>query len=90
MDIEDAEKRLQRFVPAIKELFPETNDGIIESSHTELKHAEELKGITLESFSGPVYAKLDNYLPISGSVKPAVAYTRYCGLLSRWLYRRAL
>jgi len=69
MDIEDAEKRLQRFAPAIKELFPETNDGIIESSHTELKHAEELKGITLESFSGPVYAKLDNYLPISGSVK---------------------
>jgi len=53
MDIEDAEKRLQRFAPAIKELFPETNDGIIESSHTELKHAEELKGITLESFSGP-------------------------------------
>ncbi|HRC96467.1 MAG TPA: D-serine ammonia-lyase, partial [Coprothermobacter proteolyticus] len=69
MDIEDAEKRLQRFAPAIKELFPETNDGIIESSHTELKHAEELKGITLESFSGPVYAKLDNCLPISGSVK---------------------
>jgi len=60
---------LQRFAPAIKELFPETNDGIIESSHTELKHAEELKGITLESFSGPVYAKLDNCLPISGSVK---------------------
>jgi len=44
--------------------------------------------ITLESFSGPVYAKLDNCLPISGSV--TVAYTRYCGLLSRWLYRRAL
>jgi D-serine dehydratase len=39
------------------------------SSCTELKHAEELKGITLEGFSGPVYAKLDNYLPISGSVR---------------------
>jgi len=69
MDIQDAEKRLHRFAPAIKELFPETNNGIIESSHVELRHAEELHGKTLEDFSGPVYAKLDNYLPISGSVK---------------------
>ena len=69
MDIQDAEKRLHRFAPAIKQLFPETDNGIIESSHVKLRHAEELHGKTLEDFTGPVYAKLDNYLPISGSVK---------------------
>jgi D-serine dehydratase len=69
MDVEDALERLNRFSPVIKRLFPEASDGIIESRHLELKHAMDLYGKTLEPFSGTVLLKLDNYLPISKSVK---------------------
>lgn len=68
----DAERRLIRFAPLIKKLFPETEEfgGIIESP---LYLAHKLKA-TVENESGVsgigrVFLKLDSALPIAGSVK---------------------
>lgn len=71
-DMNDAEKRLQRFAPLISELFSETADrkGLIES---ELVHIKEMKNslrdIYNQTFEGRLMLKCDNYLPVAGSIK---------------------
>lgn len=71
-DIDDAEKRLQRFAPYIKECFPETieNDGLIESP---LKFIDNMKRALCASenvdIPGKLMLKMDSHLPIAGSVK---------------------
>lgn len=65
-DIDDAEKRLNRFAPYIKKVFPETApaDGLIESSLRETVSMGEALGI-----EGRLFVKCDSHLPISGSIK---------------------
>lgn len=71
-DMNDAEKRLQRFAPLIKILFPETMDreGLIES---ELAHIGEMKKslhkVYKQSIEGRLMLKCDNYLTVAGSIK---------------------
>ncbi len=59
VDIDDAEARLARFAPFIRRMFPEVEDGIIESPLTSLKSTED----------GRFFLKQDSHLPISGSIK---------------------
>ncbi|WP_182418262.1 D-serine ammonia-lyase [Bartonella sp. HY038] len=71
-DINDASARLQRFAPFIAKNFPETitSNGIIESSILRLEKMQEALKIQSElPFSGKLWLKSDNALPISGSVK---------------------
>ena len=65
-DIEEADARLRRFAPLIKQLFPETEaaGGIIESPLTETPMLKESLGL-----SGRLFVKRDSDLPIAGSVK---------------------
>lgn len=65
-DIEDAEKRLERFAPFIERCFPETQEahGIIESPLCEIDKIAESFGLP-----GRLFLKLDSHLPIAGSVK---------------------
>ncbi len=71
-DVIDASDRLKRFADFFKVAFPETSvtDGILESPIKELpsmkKVLEKEKGICIP---GKLWAKLDNNLPISGSIK---------------------
>lgn len=71
-DMNDAEKRLQRFAPLIRLLFPETMDrkGLIES---ELVHICEMKSslqkVYNQSIEGELMLKCDNYLTVAGSIK---------------------
>lgn len=71
-DIDEAEKRLERFAPYLEKVFPETakNKGIIES---ELRAVPKMKTAlqreTEAAALGSLYLKLDSHLPISGSVK---------------------
>ncbi|MTI68467.1 MAG: D-serine ammonia-lyase [Firmicutes bacterium] len=69
-DIIDAKNRLDRFAPLIKKMFPETNDGIIESPlvktdtlkyNLEEQHKRKIKG--------ELFLKCDNYLKVAGSIK---------------------
>ena len=65
-DVEDAEKRLQRFAPFLEKAFPEVRKthGIIESPLREIQQmAEEI------AVSGRLFLKMDSHLPIAGSVK---------------------
>ena len=73
--VADAERRLQRFAPFIKELFKEDetlqkSNGIIESPLVRVaamqRRVEEDLGTPL---SGDLYLKCDCDLPISGSIK---------------------
>ena len=64
-EIEDAEKRLQRFSSFLKKAFPDTGDGIIES---ELKSAFEF-GNKVLGLKDNFYIKCDNSLPVAGSIK---------------------
>jgi D-serine dehydratase len=70
MKILDAEKRLERFAPLIKRLFPETKDGIIES---ELKEIPLMKNEIEMKFNkkilGKLFLKCDSHLKIAGSIK---------------------
>jgi len=71
-DIEDAEKRLLRFAPYIKSVYPETapKQGIIESELVEIPQmAKLLEGEAGVPLKGKLMLKCDNALPISGSVK---------------------
>ena len=65
-DVLDAEARLHRFAPLIRELFPETAEagGIIESPLTETKKLRKKLGVM-----GRLFVKRDSELPIAGSVK---------------------
>ncbi len=71
-DIKDAEKRLERFAPLIKELFPETKatNGIIESAIVEIsKMKKELNKLHALEVQGKIFLKKDSHLPIAGSIK---------------------
>ena len=65
LDTEGAEKRLQRFAPYIKNVFPETDNGIIESPLIDISKMKE----RLFPVKGRLLLKEDSDLPISGSVK---------------------
>lgn len=71
-DIEDAERRLQRFAPYIRKAFPQTEEtgGIIESPLVEItrmkkKFEEELE----REIPGRMFLKCDSHLAVSGSIK---------------------
>jgi D-serine dehydratase len=69
-DILDAEERLKRFAPLIKRLFPETENGIIESPLVEIGN---MKSVVENSYGkeikGKMYLKCDSHLKVAGSIK---------------------
>lgn len=66
-DILEAEERLRRFAPLIKKLFPETEDGIIESPLVEIN---KFRGIFKDRLEGQRhFLKCDSHLKIAGSIK---------------------
>jgi D-serine dehydratase len=68
--IYEAEKRLIRFAPLIKKLFPETEDGIIESPLVEIASMKkEIEEVYKTNINGKLFLKCDNLLKIAGSVK---------------------
>lgn len=69
-EILDAEKRLNRFSPLIKKLFPETKNGIIESQLIKGNNLKrQLESIYNTNIKGDILIKSDNYLNIAGSIK---------------------
>lgn len=71
-DVEDAARRLLRFAPLIKALYPETAecDGLIESPLRDVSaFASELHGRYELKSKPKLLMKLDSHLPISGSIK---------------------
>lgn len=70
--IKDASRRLQRFAPYLKKVFPEleATGGIIES---ELRRIPEMKEFLNKEYgagiTGNLMLKMDSHLPVSGSVK---------------------
>ncbi|MCA1065779.1 D-serine ammonia-lyase [Rossellomorea sp. AcN35-11] len=71
-DMEEAEKRLQRFASYFKQVFTETmeTDGIIESPVRHLLGMkEELQAHYGRKIDGKLMMKCDNQLPIAGSIK---------------------
>ena len=71
-DIEEAEKRLERFAPYIMECFPETNEtkGIIESPLVRISAMQkQLEKDFNTKIPGQLLLKLDSHLAIAGSVK---------------------
>jgi len=69
-DVLDAEKRLNRFKPYLKKVFPETKDGTIESY---ISTIDNMKRKMEEDYNTTIYGKLilkrDDSLPIAGSIK---------------------
>lgn len=71
-DIRDALDRWKRFAPYVEKVFPETKqtNGIIES---ELKNIVNMRTLIQSSYSefldGELFLKMDNELPIAGSIK---------------------
>lgn len=68
-DIIDARDRLIRFAPLIKKLFPETEDGIIESPLVEIPYMKEELEKNYNSINGKVFLKCDSHLKVAGSIK---------------------
>lgn len=71
-DIDEAEKRLQRFAPVIADCFPETvaTNGIIESPLMEIPNMKnQLENAFDVRMDGKLFLKQDSELPVSGSVK---------------------
>lgn len=71
-DVKDAEDRLQRFAPYIKEAFPETekSNGIIESPLVKIPSMKQsLQQTYHQQIDGELLLKCDSHLPISGSIK---------------------
>lgn len=71
-EILDAEERLEKFAPFIKELFNETKkrNGIIESDIKDInKFKPVLEEVFFTEIKGNLLIKLDSDLPIAGSVK---------------------
>ena len=62
--IDDAKNRLDRFAPLIQHLFPETENGIIESPLSPIPNMRKAMGIP-----GTMFLKRDDSLPVAGSVK---------------------
>ena len=69
VDIDDAEARLARFAPFIKRVFPEVEDGIIESKLAEIPNMQKALVQDTGEVPGRLFLKMDSHLPISGSVK---------------------
>lgn len=69
-DILDAESRLERFAPLIKRLFPETEDGIIESELVEIPSMKnEIEKRYNKKINNKFLLKCDSHLKIAGSIK---------------------
>lgn len=72
LDVKDAEERLDRFRPFIKENFADTEDldGLIESPITKIENfqADEAERYGLD-IPGTLYLKRDDLLPISATIK---------------------
>lgn len=71
-DVDDAQKRLERFAPYICRVFPETSTskGIIESPVKEIRQMKKwLEEEYGQPLPGRLLLKCDSHLPISGSVK---------------------
>lgn len=66
----EGEKRLQKFAPLLKKLFPETGDGIIESPLVKTDNMKkELEKYYKVTIQGNVYLKCDSHLKVAGSIK---------------------
>ena len=71
-NVNDAEKRLERFAPFIMKCFPETKDrnGLIESVLTPIPKMKELLNEKYQSnLEGTLLLKQDSHLAIAGSIK---------------------
>ena len=71
-DVEDAERRLERFAPFIMKCFPETKErnGIIESVLTPVPKMKDLLNEKYNSnLEGTLLLKQDSHLAIAGSIK---------------------
>ena len=71
-NVEDADRRLQRFAPYIAKAFPETQGtaGIIESPLVAVSRMQAaLEARSGRKIAGSLYAKYDSHLPIAGSIK---------------------
>jgi len=68
--LRDAEERLQRFAPFLRQVFPETaeNNGLIESPLREIPVMRR-KLADHAVIPGRLFLKMDSHLPIAGSVK---------------------
>ena len=71
-NVNDAEKRLERFAPFIMKCFPETRNrnGLIESVLTPIPQMRELLNEKYQSnLEGTLLLKQDSHLAIAGSIK---------------------
>ncbi|SEC43607.1 D-serine ammonia-lyase [Paenibacillus sp. GP183] len=71
-DVMEAGARLQRFVPYMAKIFPETKEtnGIIESPIVKIPAMQQhLEQVYQEKLYGNLLLKCDSHLPISGSIK---------------------
>ena len=71
-NVNDAEKRLERFAPFIMKCFPETRNrnGLIESVLTPIPKMKELLNEKYQSnLEGTLLLKQDSHLAIAGSIK---------------------
>ena len=73
IETDEAESRLLRFAPYIKRVWPEVEDGIIESPLKEISNFKEAfenaSDYSGDGIPGRLFLKCDSHLPISGSVK---------------------
>ncbi len=78
-DIADAEQRLARFAPFIRERFPETEKtgGLIESPLREIgKMQDQLEKYADVQILGRLFLKMDSHLAIAGLSRREEAYMR--------------
>ena len=69
-DVDDARQRLARFAPYLSKVFPDTDEGFIESPLTPIPKMKEVLEKEYElTIPGQLLLKQDNALPISGSIK---------------------
>ena len=69
-DILEAERRLERFAPFIRSVFPETGQGLIESPLVPVPAAREALGKAYgRRIAGSLWIKADSELPVAGSIK---------------------
>lgn len=65
-----AKETMDRFIPYIKKVFPQVQDGIIESPITRLDNISKgLEDFFGKSIKGNIFLKRDDLLPIAGSIK---------------------